>query len=62
MIEEILSLEDPRFDALLALFHVEFPPETREPDEELFEEIRTGSYRYLVWADFKLTTFSLASP
>lgn len=54
MIAELHSSKDPRFEALLALFHQEFTPETREPDEQLIAEVDGQwplPYRYFVWAD-----------
>ncbi|MGV3617156.1 MAG: GNAT family N-acetyltransferase [Fimbriimonas sp.] len=52
MIAEVRASSDPRFTQLLALFHQEFPPETREPDEELIAEVEGRAplpYRYFVW-------------
>lgn len=52
MISEVRSSADPRFAALLAIFHSEFPPHTREPDEQLIAEVDGRwplPYRYFVW-------------
>lgn len=60
MISEITSSSDPRFAALLKLFHEEFPPETREPDEQLIAEADRRwplAYRYLVWSEPLVTGF-----
>ncbi|HEY0867112.1 MAG TPA: GNAT family N-acetyltransferase [Fimbriimonas sp.] len=43
-IREIAGSSDPLFEPLLELYHREFPPETREPDERLAAEA-DGGYR-----------------
>jgi GNAT superfamily N-acetyltransferase len=51
---EIRGSGDPHWPPLLALFHAEFPPETREPDTQLVAEADGGwplPYRYFVWAE-----------
>jgi GNAT superfamily N-acetyltransferase len=60
MISEIKGSNDPRFAALLKIFHEEFPPETREPDEQLYAEADGQwpvPYRYLVWSEPLVTGF-----
>lgn len=54
MIHEITSSQDQHWQPLLRLFHATFPPETREPDEQLVAEADRRyrlPFRYLVWLD-----------
>ncbi len=54
MIRYVQNSQDPAWPKLLAYFKSEFPPETREPDEELIAEVDDKSRldtRYLIWEE-----------
>jgi len=60
MIRELNSVQDPAFPALMELFHSEFPPETREPDARIREEVEERfrlPFRYWVAEDPEFAGF-----